>query len=100
MEKRTLGKTNLAVSVLGFGAAPVAYLKADADRAASTIEQLLAAGVNLIDTAASYPGSEQFLGERFAARRGEIVLVSKCGQKIAESDSPSWSAATISATVD
>ena len=100
MEKRTFGKTNLPVSVLGFGAAPVAYLKSDQDRAQMVIEKLLAAGVNVIDTAASYPGSEGFLGQRFSHRRHDYILVSKCGQKIAESDSPSWSDATITATVD
>ena len=86
MLKQTLGKTNLSVSVLGFGAAPIAYLKSDQDRAASVIEQLLKSGVNLIDTAASYPGSEPFLGERFSNRREQFMLVSKCGQKIPESD--------------
>src|SRR3954471_10843672 len=100
MLKRTLGKTNLSVSVLGFGAAPIAYLQSKRERSIAVIEQLLKSGVNLIDTAASYPGSEEFLGEHFSDRRREMVLVSKCGQKIDESDSPSWSAKTITATVD
>ncbi|CAN5687765.1 hypothetical protein BH09PLA1_BH09PLA1_31080 [soil metagenome] len=100
MLKRTLGKTNLPVSVLGFGAAPVAYLKSDHDRAVSVIEKLLAAGVNLIDTAASYPGSEEFLGEHFSTRRHDFVLVSKCGPKIPESTAATWSAELITATVD
>lgn len=100
MEKRAFGKTNLPVSVLGFGAAPVAFLDADQNRAAMVIEKLLAAGVNLIDTAASYPGSEEFLGKRFSIRRHDFVLVSKCGQKIPESDAPAWSDALITATVD
>jgi aryl-alcohol dehydrogenase-like predicted oxidoreductase len=100
MLKRTLGKTNLSVSVLGFGAAPIAYLDAQRDRSISVMNRLLEAGVNLIDTAASYPGSEDFLGEHFSDRRRDFVLVSKCGQKIEESDSPPWSAQTITATVD
>ena len=100
MQKRTLGKTNLPVSVLGFGAAPVAYLKADQDRAQMVIEKLLAAGVNLLDTAASYPGSESFIGERFSDRRHDYVLVSKCGQKIPEADASPWTEAVITATVD
>src|SRR4051794_6343190 len=100
MLKRTLGKTNLSVSVLGFGAAPIAYLDAERERPVAVINRLLESGVNLIDTAASYPGSEEFLGEHFSDRRRDFVLVSKCGQKIEESDSPSWSAETITATVD
>jgi aryl-alcohol dehydrogenase-like predicted oxidoreductase len=64
------------------------------------IEKLLAAGVNMIDTAASYPGSEQFLGERFSHRRHDYILVSKCGQKIEESSARAWSGEVVSATVD
>lgn len=100
MTKRPFGKTGFEVSVLGFGAAPVAYLKSDQDKSAAIVEQLLAAGVNLIDTAASYPGSEEFLGKRFSKRRNEFVLVSKCGNKIPESDAPAWSAALITASVE
>ena len=100
MQYRTLGKTNFKVSVVGFGAAPVAFLKEDQDRAADLVNQLLDRGVNLIDTAASYPGSEQFLGQRVGHRRQDFVLVSKCGQRIPESDAPDWSPALITATVD
>src|SRR3954463_944555 len=100
MTKQPFGKTGFTVTPLGFGAAPVAYLKSDQDRAIAVVNQLLDAGVNLIDTAASYPGSEEFLGQHFAPRRREFVLVSKCGQKIPESDAASWSDETITATVD
>jgi len=100
MDKRTLGKTKLSVSVLGFGAAPMAYLNEQETRAVAVIEQLLAGGVNLIDTAASYPGSEEFLGRRFGNRRGEFVLVSKCGSKIPESKAEAWSAQLVADSVD
>ncbi|MBV8781381.1 MAG: aldo/keto reductase [Phycisphaerae bacterium] len=100
MQKRSFGKTGFNVTPLGFGAAPVAYLGTERERAAKVIHQLLDAGVNLIDTAASYPGSESFLGEHVSARRHEFILVSKCGQKIPESGASSWSAEVISATVD
>jgi aryl-alcohol dehydrogenase-like predicted oxidoreductase len=100
MNKRIFGKTGFEVTPLGFGAAPAAYLAADQERAAKVINQLLDAGVNLIDTAASYPGSETFLGQRFSHRRTEFVLVSKCGQRITESDTGPWAAQTITATVD
>jgi aryl-alcohol dehydrogenase-like predicted oxidoreductase len=100
MTRQPFGKTGFSVSSLGFGAAPIAYLSADQDRAAEVISELLDAGVNLIDTAASYPGSEIFLGERFSHRRKEFILVSKCGQRIPESATSPWSPATIEATVD
>ena len=100
MIKRRFGRTGFEVTPLGFGAAPVAYLKTEQEQAARIVHQLLDAGVNLIDTAASYPGSETFLGEQVSSRRDQFILVSKCGQKIPESASPPWSAATITATVD
>jgi aryl-alcohol dehydrogenase-like predicted oxidoreductase len=81
MTKRPFGKTNLSVSVLGFGGAPAAHTKADADATAAVVNQLLDAGVNLIDTATNYPGSEPFIGEYFAHRRKDYVLVSKTGKQ-------------------
>lgn len=100
MLKRTFGKTNLSVSVLGFGAAPAAFLNEQETRQVTVIEQLLANGVNFIDTAASYPGSEAFLGRRFSNRRNEFVLVSKCGSQIPESKAEAWSAQLIADTVE
>ena len=59
MRKVTFGKTGLQVSVLGFGAAPIGYLDTDRQRVARVLNLLLDSGVNLIDTAASYPGAEE-----------------------------------------
>src|SRR2546421_9974553 len=90
MDKRTFGKTGLQVSPLGFGAAPAAYLAAERQRTASMINKLLDAGMNVIDTAASYPGSERFIGENLSPRRADFVLISKCGSKIPERDAAAW----------
>ena len=79
LPRRTLGKTGLDVSVLGFGAAPAAFLKEDRDRVEKIIRFLLDEGLNLIDTATSYPGGHQFLGETIMDRRDDFVLVSKVG---------------------
>lgn len=100
MEKRRLGRTGLDVSVLGFGCAPVAYLKADQPSAAAMIESLLDQGINLLDTATSYPGSHEFIGQYLSARREDYVLVSKCGQKVAGMDAPAWSAQVVAFSVD
>ena len=64
------------------------------------IGTLLDGGVNVIDTAASYPGSEEFLGEHLSRRRKEFVLISKCGTKIPESDALPWSAELIATSID
>lgn len=89
------------MSPLGFGAAPAAFLKADVERTIRLVNELLDKGVSFIDTAAVYPGSEAFIGDHFAARRDEYVLVSKCGHsKVEGCDAPFWSRDLLSAAVD
>jgi aryl-alcohol dehydrogenase-like predicted oxidoreductase len=100
MTKHTFGKTGYTVSSLGFGGAPMGYLGADEQRAGEILNLLLDNGVNLIDTAASYPGSEELIGKSIGHRRDEFVLVSKCGGKLPDIDEPAWSPTLISQTVD
>ena len=101
MQNRTLGKTGIKVSPLGFGSAPAAYLKTELADAAQLVNELLDAGVNVIDTATSYPGSEAFIGEHLSGRRKDYTLVSKCGGKRAEGASGEpWSVELINTSVD
>lgn len=100
MEKRTFGRTGLQVTPLGFGAAPIGFLKTDQDRVASILNLLLDEGMNLIDTAAMYEGSEQVIGQSVGHRRTEYVLVSKCGTKVPDIAAPVWSSELVSQTVD
>src|SRR5689334_3136398 len=91
MEKRPLGRTEFHVSTLGFGGAPAAYVGDDQPALAAMLNRMLDAGVNVIDTAAMYPGSEQFIGQYLSPRRGEFVLVSKCGTRVEGIDAAPWS---------
>jgi aryl-alcohol dehydrogenase-like predicted oxidoreductase len=100
MRKVTFGKTGLQVSVLGFGAAPIGYLDTDRQRVARILNLLLDAGVNLIDTAANYPGAEEAIAAPVGQRRDQFVLVSKCGTKLPDLDEPAWSAANVAKTVE
>lgn len=100
MQKVTFGKTGLQVSPLGFGAAPIGYLATDRGRVARILNSLLDAGVNLIDTAANYPGAEEAIADTVGHRRSEFVLVSKCGTRLPDVDETAWSAAMIARTVD
>ena len=54
MEKRNFGRTNLAVSVLGFGGAPIGVLGTPQQEIEKLLNSLLDQGVNVIDTAANY----------------------------------------------
>jgi aryl-alcohol dehydrogenase-like predicted oxidoreductase len=100
MLKIPFGQTGFTVSRLGFGAAPAAYLSADRERTAKFLNDLLDRGMNFIDTAASYPGSEEFLGEYLSHRRKDFILVSKCGSKVPGTTGDPWSARLIAETVD
>ena len=100
MERRAFGKTGLEVSALGFGGGPVGLLETDRRQVARILNTLLDQGVNLIDTAANYRGSEDAIGEAIGHRRDDYVLVSKCGQAFEDIGGEAWSAAAIAQTVD
>lgn len=85
MEKRILGKTDLAVTVLGHGAMEIRGRRvwggrdlqdSEADR---ILNAVLDAGINFIDTAYDYGRSEEFIGKFISDRRNEYYLATKCG---------------------
>ena len=100
MEKVTFGKTGLHVSRLGFGSAPIGYLKTERERVGKILNLLLDEGVNVIDTAASYEGSEEEIASAVGHRRDEFVLISKCGGKVPQAQGEAWTAELIQNTVD
>ncbi len=100
MEKRIFGKTGLSVTSLGFGAGPIGYLATDQEQVTTILNTLLDAGVNFIDTAAGYQGSEEAIGKAVGHRRHEFVLVSKCGRQSEGLPGADWSRELIATTVD
>ena len=80
MEKRKFGKTDMEVSVLGFGGAEIGYnpdqTQADVD---ALLNSALDAGLNVIDTAAAYKTSEDLIGKAVGGRRKDYYLLTKCG---------------------
>ena len=85
MEKRTLGKTNLQVTVLGHGAMEIRGPRiwggrpVTDDEAQRILNAVLDGGINFIDTAWDYGLSEEYIGKYIAHRRSEYVLATKCG---------------------
>jgi D-threo-aldose 1-dehydrogenase len=82
---RLLGRTDLPVSTLGFGGAPLGdlYARLDEAQAVATVEAALAGGVTLIDTSPLYGHglSEHRIGaalRRAGAR--DVVLSTKVGR--------------------
>jgi len=88
------------VSPLGFGSANIGYLGADVARTGEILNLLLDSGMNLIDTAACYPASEELIGKSVAHRRAEFVLVTKCGHSVEGTTGREWSAELVTETVE
>lgn len=92
MRYRTLGKTDLKVSEIGFGtwaiggparlgSKEIGWGDVDDEAALRALEACPDLGINFIDTADVYGGghSEELIGKAFKDRRSEIVLCSKGG---------------------
>lgn len=81
METRRLGKTDMEVSILGFGGAEIGLEGPGASL--KTVTRLLNAaldeGLNLIDTGECYGASEELIGRAVSGRRRDYFLFTKCG---------------------
>ena len=75
MEYRTLGKTGLKTSRLGFGGIPIQ--KNDAEGTKKLMHKLMAEGINYIDTARGYTVSEEYLGYALEGIREHFILATK-----------------------
>jgi aryl-alcohol dehydrogenase-like predicted oxidoreductase len=81
MEKRRFGKTDMNISVLGFGGSEIGYERASLASVSKLLNRALDAGVNVIDTAECYVTSEELIGNAISARRGDYYLFTKCGHE-------------------
>lgn len=85
LAKRTLGRTGLEVTQLGFGAMEVRGNRiwggrpCSDEQAGTILNAVLDAGINFIDTANDYGKSEMYIGQFLAKRRDEFYLATKCG---------------------
>jgi len=82
---RTLGRTGLQVTTLGFGALELRGMVAGVGRPLTPgqpkriLHAVLDAGINYIDVAVDYGEAEAHIGRCLASRRQEFLLASKCG---------------------
>ena len=83
METRTLGRTGLLVSALGFGASELGWDRVSQADVDQLIGAALEAGLSVIDTSACYFDSEEKLGRALAGRpRNRYCLFTKCGHAL------------------
>jgi hypothetical protein len=83
MQRTTLGKTGLVVSVVGFGGIPIRKLSLR--EAQNLVEVALNAGINFFDTAQGYGDSEVKIGEGIKKeRKKEGILATKSPCRTAE----------------
>jgi predicted aldo/keto reductase-like oxidoreductase len=75
MIKRILGRTGMAVSVIGFGGIPIQRLAFP--EAEEILLSALDRGINFIDTARGYTDSEQKIGRVLKKRRDQVVIATK-----------------------
>lgn len=77
MRKIRLGRTELMVTQVSFGALPVQRISRE--EAVRLIRRAYDAGINYFDTANAYTDSEEKLGLALADVRGQVVLSTKSG---------------------
>lgn len=88
MEKRNLGKSGLAVSVIGLGCNNFGQF-IDFEATRKVIDKAIEVGINLFDTADLYGkrgGSETMIGQILGDRRKDIVLATKFGLPMDEAE--------------
>ncbi len=100
METRQFGKTDMQVSVLGFGSSEIRGMAvSDVD---SLLNNALNAGINVIDTAECYGDSEDLIGRAVASRRSDYFLFTKCGHAVGDElpNLPDWDPRLLEASIE
>lgn len=84
MQYKRLGRTDLQVSLLGFGTAPLGDMYGTTDPAEGkrAVHQAIEQGVNFFDSSPYYglTHAEERLGQALAGKRSQVVLATKCGR--------------------
>jgi aryl-alcohol dehydrogenase-like predicted oxidoreductase len=101
LEQRSFGKTDMKVSLLGFGS----YKMSDkiggtaVGEVSRLLGQALDVGINVIDTAECYGRGEELIGQAIGHRRDEYYLFTKCGHASGFA-LPDWSPQMLKQSID
>jgi aryl-alcohol dehydrogenase-like predicted oxidoreductase len=99
LERRRLGRTDMIVSVLGFGGSEIGYQQVAPGIVGRLLGTALDAGLNVIDTAECYDQSEVLIGRALGVRRREVYLFTKCGHA-GGWGRPDWRPAPLLASIE
>ncbi len=99
MDKRQLGKTDMRVTRLGVGLSEIGS-GVTAETASEVLNTALDLGINFLDTAECYGGSEELLGRAVSHRRNEFFLATKTGHVSGDQTGKDWSAKTVRDSID
>ena len=84
MPYRSLGRTGLNVSVIGFGVSPLGdvFGKTDPSEGKRAVHHAIENGINFFDVSPYYglTLAEERLGEALVGKRNQIILATKCGR--------------------
>ncbi len=100
LEKRQLGKTDMKVSVLGFGGAEIGYGRTDQDRVTQLLNTAIDQGLDAIDTAECYADSEIAIANAVSHRRDDYYLFTKVGHWPRGGGADGWSDKSIMETIE
>ena len=82
MRYRTLGRTRLKVSEVGFGGIPIQTVSQR--QAVAIVRRALELGVNFLDTARAYTTSEERIGKAIKGQRSKCVIATKTVARTAQ----------------
>lgn len=101
MERRAFGKTDMHVSVLGFGTSEIGHERTDQAVVSQILNHALDHGLNVIDTAECYIEAETLVGEAVSHRRDDYYLFTKCGHGFGiDTGLPDWHPDLITQSID
>jgi aryl-alcohol dehydrogenase-like predicted oxidoreductase len=91
MQYRRLGRTDLEVSELGFGAWHIGWTPPEeGDEVGRLLNRALDAGVNFIDSSAAYRWSEELIAKYIGHRQDEFYFATKCGSGRVQQPDGEW----------
>jgi aryl-alcohol dehydrogenase-like predicted oxidoreductase len=80
MQYRTLGRTGLRVSEVGFGAWEIGWTPLEeGDDIGRLLNHALDLGINFVDSSAAYRWSEELIAKHIGHRRDAFIFATKCG---------------------